>query len=125
MGCLRHAGEATGPWRNHVQSKKRSARKRPAHFVVQIPVRRRDDADVDLHRLVASERLELLLLEHAQRLDLGLERQFADLVQEQRASVGKLDAPDAPFERSGERTFTRPRSSLSDEIGWNRPTHSL
>ena len=38
-------------------------------------------------------RLELALLEHAEELRLELERQLANLVEEQRAAVGQLEAP--------------------------------
>ena len=62
---------------------------------LQIAVRRRDHAHVDLERPRAADALELLLLQHAQQLRLHLERQLADLVEEQRAAVGELEAADA------------------------------
>ena len=43
----------------------------------------------------AADALELALLQHAQQLRLRLERQLADLVEEQRAAVGELEAPAA------------------------------
>ena len=49
--------------------------------------------------------LELLLLQHAQQLDLGVERQLAHLVQEQGALVGQLEAPDPALQRAGERAL--------------------
>ena len=42
-------------------------------------------------RVVAAEALELAGLQHAQQLHLALERQVADLVEEQRAAVGRLE----------------------------------
>ena len=41
--------------------------------------------------LRAADALELALLQHAQQLRLQLERQLADLVEEQRAAVGQLE----------------------------------
>ena len=40
----------------------------------------------------AADALELALLEHAQELHLGHRRELADLVEEQRAAVGQLEA---------------------------------
>src|SRR6202035_1924880 len=69
----------------------------------EIAVRGGDDPRVDPHRLRPSDALELALLEHAEELGLELERHFADLVEKERASVGELDAPEAPLERARER----------------------
>ena len=40
----------------------------------------------------AAQPLELALLQHAQELRLGHRREVADLVEEQRAAVGQLEA---------------------------------
>ena len=52
---------------------------------------------------VAADALELVLLQEAQQLDLDRRRDLADLVEEQRAAVGLLEAPFAPPDRAGER----------------------
>ena len=44
--------------------------------------------------LRAAEPLELLLLQHAEQLGLQLQRDVADLVEEQRPLVGQLEAAD-------------------------------
>ena len=62
-------------------------------LVGEVAVGRRDDADVDLHGLVAADALERALLEDAQELDLDRRRDLADLVEEERAAVGLLEAP--------------------------------
>ena len=46
------------------------------------------DARVERHLLVAADRAHLALLQHAQQLDLHLERHLADLVEEDRAGAG-------------------------------------
>jgi hypothetical protein len=49
----------------------------------------------------------------AQQLDLRLDRHLAELVEEDGAAVGQLEAPDAALGGSGERTLSCPNSSLS------------
>ena len=58
---------------------------------LQIPVGRRDDADVDLQRARAADALERFLLERAKDLGLQRQRQIADLVEEQRAAMRQLE----------------------------------
>ena len=60
-------------------------------LLLEIAVRRGDDAHVDLDRLAAADPLELALLQDAQQLDLHVQRELADLVEEQRAAVGQLE----------------------------------
>jgi hypothetical protein len=48
----------------------------------EVPVRRRDDADIHLDRIRSADALELVLLKHAEKFDLNIERNFADLIQE-------------------------------------------
>ena len=64
--------------------------------LLEVAVGRRDDADVDVDRLVAADALELALLQEAQQLHLDGRRDLADLVEEQRAAVGLLEAAVAP-----------------------------
>ena len=66
--------------------------------LAQVAVRRRDDAHVDAgHRRVGAERLDRPLLQDAQELGLRGQRDLGDLVEEQRAAVGRLEAPVAPL----------------------------
>jgi hypothetical protein len=53
----------------------------------QILVGRADDADIDLRRALAADRIDFAFLQHAQQFHLHVERQFADFVEEQRAAV--------------------------------------
>ena len=46
---------------------------------------------------VPPDALELALLQHPQQRDLRLRRQLADLVEEERAAVGQLEAAGAPL----------------------------
>ena len=69
----------------------------------KVPVRRGDDPDVDLDGRVRTDALELPLLEDAQELGLGGQRHLTDLVEEDRALVGGLEAALAHGHRPGER----------------------
>ena len=51
-----------------------------------------DDTHRDLARAAGTQALELAALQHAQQLGLARQRQVADLVEEQRAAVGRFEA---------------------------------
>ncbi|CAJ6550943.1 Uncharacterized protein conserved in bacteria [Burkholderia pseudomallei] len=59
--------------------------------------RRRDDPHIRAHDPVRADRLELLVLQHAQQLALQRHRHVADFVEKERAAVGKLELADAPL----------------------------
>src|SRR3990167_5375395 len=67
----------------------------------EVAVGRRDHPDPDPDGRSAHA-LELPFLEHAEQLRLKVERQLADLVQEDGPSVGQLEAADLPRERPRE-----------------------
>ena len=68
----------------------------------EVAVGRRDQPDVDADGPGAAQALELLLLQHAQELRLQLERDVADLVEEQRAAIGQLEPADLLRDGAGE-----------------------
>src|SRR5581483_9875325 len=59
--------------------------------------------------------LELPILEHAEQLRLRLEGQLADLVEEERAAVGQLEAADAPRVGPREGALLVPEQLALDE----------
>ena len=61
----------------------------------QILVGGGDDAHVGLDRRAAADRRVFALLQHAQQPRLRLHRHVADLVEEQRAALGLLEAAGA------------------------------
>ena len=75
------------------------------HHLPQVDVGRGDDPDVDLDRLHAAEAHEIALLDHAQQLGLRLERDVADLVEEDAALVGEVEHPLLRVDRAGERAL--------------------
>src|SRR5262249_13916311 len=68
----------------------------------QVAVGGGQDADIDLDRRAAAYPLEFALLQDAQQLDLRLVRDLGDLVQENGAAVGQLEASAAPGDCAGE-----------------------
>src|SRR5262249_31751413 len=76
-----------------------------SHGRLQIAVRRLNDPDVGPDGPAASHSLEFVILQHAQQHDLGLGRQLADLVEEEGAAVGQLEAAVAPLDGSGKRAL--------------------
>src|SRR6202040_4396754 len=71
----------------------------------QKPVGGCDQADVQLNWTCATYALELTLLQHAQQFGLQAGSQFADFVQEQRASLSRLHFPFLLGDRPGESSF--------------------
>ena len=76
-----------------------------ADLLLQVPVRGGDDAHVDMKRLLASYALERTLLQDTQYLDLGVLVDLPDLVQEDGASVRKLEAALLLADGTGERAL--------------------
>src|SRR5690606_35942553 len=89
-------------------------------LAAQVAVRRGDDPHVDLARLLLADALERAFLDHAQELALKLERDLADLVEEEGASVRKLEAADAVAQRAGERALHVAEELALEEIARDR-----
>src|SRR5262245_15290848 len=88
----------------------------------QVPVRRRQDPHVHGDRLIASDALELTLLEDPQQLGLKFEGKAADLVEKHRAAVLELEASDAAAQSTGERASLVAEELALQQIRWNRRT---
>src|ERR1051326_392037 len=73
--------------------------------LLRIAVRRGDDARIDVDLLVAADAPELALLEHAQELDLQLDRHLRDLVEEHRPALGQLEVALAALDGVRERAL--------------------
>src|SRR5574337_2165675 len=112
---LRTLAQRWQPYRKHVQ---------PVEQVLAEPTRRRlgleiamggtDHPHVDLDGRVVPDAPDLLLLERAVELHLGLERQLADLVEEDRPALGLLEQ--AWFGRRGAGSFPVPVSPPSRTV---------
>jgi hypothetical protein len=62
------------------------------HHLPQIALCAGEDADVDRHSPRAAQPFDRPVLEHAQQLDLHRQRHVVDVVQEDRAGIGQLEA---------------------------------
>src|SRR5690606_15687393 len=71
----------------------------------EIAMARREYPHVDAPRLVAADALERALLQHSEQLDLHVGAHVPDLVEEQRAAVGGLEAADSTRDRPRERAL--------------------
>ena len=87
---------------------------------LQVLVRRADDAHVDRDLVAAADALDHALLQEAQQLGLQRERQVADLVEEQRAAVGRLDLADRLPCRAGERALLVAEQLALEQVLGNR-----
>src|SRR5262249_61392787 len=68
----------------------------------EIAVGRTDDPHVDRDVVAAAHARELAVLEHVQQLGLERRVELADLVEEDRAAVGRLEASRLALVRAGE-----------------------
>ncbi len=92
---------------------------------MKIPVGCGDDADIHLERLTASHPFELSLLQHPQKLDLGVERQLGHFVQEQRSSVSQFESAHPSLGRSGKGAFFVAEQLAFNETRGNRAAVDL
>ncbi len=83
-------------------------------------VGRGDDADIDRHRPVGADRRDLPLFEHGEQFGLQMQRQIADLVEEQGAAAGRLDAPDPVALGVGKGAFHMTEQLGIDQLGGDR-----
>ena len=71
-------------------------------LLLEISIGGRKNAQVDLPRRIGAEGLERPVLEDPQQLCLCQQRHLADLIEKQRAAVGRHEASVAPDRRAGE-----------------------
>ena len=86
------------------------------HRRFQVAVGGGDDPHVHPQGLAAAEPLQLAFLQHPQQLGLKLRRNIADLVQEQSAAVGLLEAALALVDRAGERPLLVPEQLRFQQV---------
>ena len=87
------------------------------HLLLQVDVGGGDDADVDLDRLHAAEAHELALLHHPQQLGLRLDRDVANLVEEDAALVGQVEHALLRVDRPGERALDVAEEGRLEQVG--------
>ena len=70
-----------------------------------------------MHGAARADRLHFAILQHAQQLDLRIERHFADFVEEDRAHVGGDELADMTVERAGEGAAFMTEQLRFDQVG--------
>jgi hypothetical protein len=90
------------------------------HLFLQISMGRADEPHAYLPRLFAAESTHLARLEHPQQHRLHLEGKLADLVEEQRPTVGRFEGATVVVHRSGEGAATMSEELARGEIARNR-----
>src|SRR5262249_43092895 len=94
------------PYREDVQSVEKVLAELPIrHRLPEVAICGRNHADVHSNGRASTRTFELTLLQDTQELHLDLGRNLAHLVQEDRAGMSQLEAPDATLIRPGERTL--------------------
>ena len=89
--------------------------------LVDVPVGRRHQPDVERDQLLAPEPAHLPLLEDAEQVDLGLGGHLADLVEEQRAALRHLEPAGLLAHRAAERPLLVAEHLALDERLGQRP----
>src|SRR5690242_12966535 len=79
-----------------------------------------DDPNVDFDSSAAAKGFEFLFLKNAKQFHLGVQRQFANLVEENGAAIGQFETAVAICQRAGEGTFNVAEEFAFDEAGANR-----
>jgi hypothetical protein len=82
---------------------------------LQVAVRRGQHAHTHSNRMTAADAFKFPLLQHAQERHLRLNREVADLVQEDGAAMGRFKAPQPPLQRPGEGAFLVPEQFGGEE----------
>jgi len=85
--------------------------------LAEVAIRRGDDTHVDGDHARATDALHLPRFEHAQELGLKADVELADLIQEQRAAIGHLEAPLLAVGGASERAAFVTEQYAFDEIG--------
>ena len=91
-----------------------------ADRLAQVAMGGGDDAHIGLDGHPAAHGGELALLQHAQQPGLGIQRHVADLVQEQRAAGGLLEAADPAGHRPGEGALLVAEQLALDQLARDR-----
>src|SRR5262249_24286320 len=86
----------------------------------EVRVRRRDDPDVDAPGRTPTQGPNLEAVEGREELRLELERQLADLVEEERTSVGRLEGTDSIADGAGERAADVSEQLAFDQVRGDR-----
>src|SRR5690606_19246882 len=85
----------------------------------QVAVRCGDDSHIDLHWHAAADTFDLPILDDAEKTNLSVQRELANLIQEKCAPVGPFKPPMSRFVRAGEATALVPEQLGVNQFGGN------
>ena len=86
----------------------------------EILVGRRNDANIDLDRCLATDAIELALGQHPQQTRLQRRRHVADFIEKQRAAIGLFETPDAARVGARERASLVAKQLRLEQVGRDR-----
>ena len=86
-----------------------------SHGSIQVAIGGSEHPHINRDLLAAPDPLEFTFLEHSQESNLRLKRKVADLVQENRSTIGGFEATCAPLNRPGKGAFL-----VTEEFGRNQ-----
>src|SRR5205823_7457991 len=90
-------------------------------LLLEVAIRRGDDADVHLLLRRRADRTNLALLQDAEQLRLERDRHLGHFVEEERAAVGDLEESFFVLVRAGERSLLVPEElALEERLGHRR-----
>jgi hypothetical protein len=72
------------------------------NIALEVPIRRRDQTDIDWNRCSTADLVDLTLLERAEELGLNRKLELADLVEKERPAGSELEFAFLPSVRSSE-----------------------
>src|SRR5260370_42062282 len=87
--------------------------------MLQVSVGRRDHSNSNLTSAIHADALKFAFLQDAEQLGLPFERNFGDLVEKQRATVGELKPTDAVAQGARERAFHVTKELALKELAWD------
>ena len=87
------------------------------HLLIEVAPRGREEAHVDGEGPLAADTGDGAALDRAEQLRLQLQRELADLVDQERAAVGALEDALAHRHRAGERPLLVPEQLRLDQVG--------
>ncbi len=117
LAAFAQRGHANG---KHAETVEQVAAKRVLGDALgQIPIRSRDQAQVDFDGAIAAQAFELLILQHAQQLGLQVERNLAHLVEKQGSAIRQFQASDFLADRAGKRSLLVAEQLAFQQAGGN------
>src|SRR5260370_5960353 len=86
---------------------------------LQIAVSSRNHPDIGLDGSSSTDTFEFVFLQNMQERDLGLGRELSEFIEEDRAPLGQLTAPQAPLSCPREGALLMAEQFRRNQVAWN------